>query len=73
MNRARIALLPILILAACQSSAPAPTGSTSAEPGSTRGHILLTERGLYVADADGSDRQLVLRRGRVLLRQSALA
>ena len=63
MNRARIAILPILILAACQSSAPAPTGNRSAEPSSLEGHILLTEDGMYIANADGSDRQLVHEEG----------
>ena len=70
MNRARVAILPILILAACQGSPPAATstspdatGSASPEPISLDGHILLTDGGLYVANADGSDRQLVHEEG----------
>ena len=66
MSRARIAILPILILAACQaatSSSPGTTASASVEPISLEGRILLTEGGLYVANADGSDRQLVHEEG----------
>ena len=70
MNRARIAILPVLILAACGGSAPAATssspdatGTASAEPISLKGRILLTDGGLYVANADGSDRQLVHEEG----------
>ena len=66
MNRARIALLPILILAACQSSAPAATstspdatGTPSSEPISLEGRILLNGETLYVANADGTGREPV--------------
>ncbi len=70
MNRARVAILPILILAACQGSAPAVTSTTpasasttSAEPRSLEGHILLTDGGLFVANPDGSVRRLVYQEG----------
>ena len=66
MNRARMAILLIMILAACQASAPAvpdATGTASVQPISLEGHILLTDGGLYVANADGGDRQLVHEEG----------
>ena len=70
MNRARVAILPVLIVAACQGSAPtatsslpAATDSASAEPISLEGRILLTDGGLYLANADGTDRQLVHEEG----------
>jgi dipeptidyl aminopeptidase/acylaminoacyl peptidase len=69
MNRARIAILPMMILvlaAACQGSAPAAPsssaaaiGTASAEPISLEGQILLTGETLDVANADGTDRREV--------------
>ena len=63
-----------IVLAGCSaspvatSSAPTDTpgttgGTPSAEPIDLEGRILLTDSGLYVASADGSDRQLVHEEG----------
>ncbi len=69
MNRRAVALALALALVGCATSPPAAsdtsdrspdqtdgmaTGSASAEPVDLEGHVLLTDGGLYVINADGS-------------------
>lgn len=67
MKRTILGLAVMLAGCAAPASSPTPTAapdpSAGAEPISLVGHILLTDGGLHVANADGSDRQLVHEEG----------
>ena len=54
---------PVATSPASTATPGATVGTASAQPISLEGHILLTDGGLYVANADGSERQLVYAEG----------